>query len=581
MRDIVKKIFVLFDKRQSVLLLLIVGLMLFGAILETLGVSLIIPLITLMLDQDFYKTNQYAHWFCRLFHINSSKTFMLIIIFGMVFVFVFKNVFLFLEYYIQQNFVRRNRVRIQSKVLNSIIERKYEYFLSESTSNVMRIVVDDITGTFTVLEASLNLLTEGIICVAFFLMVMKTNMLMACSVSIVLLCEVLGIDKCIKPKMNNMGVTSRQVGTETKKWIIQLVSGVKEIKVTDGASFFLHSYEKNAKEDARIRRNSYLLSSMPRLIIESVTISFMLLFLAILLVNNVAIEKLFPQLSAFAVAAVKILPSVNRISTARNQISFFEPSLNALVDNLQFIDRYEAGTEKEKKRERCFPEITLNNYCELRHISYCYPNSDRRILDDASMKITVGSSVGLVGTSGGGKTTTVDILLGLLTPQTGEVMADGQNIENNYSGWLRHISYIPQMIFLLDDTICSNVAFGIPESEIDEEMVWRAIEEACLKEFVLSLPEGIYTTIGERGIRLSGGQRQRVGIARALYSAPELLIFDEATSALDYETEAAIMESINELHGKKTLIIIAHRLTTIEACDVVYRVGEGKIIQEK
>ena len=196
------------------------------------------------------------------------------------------------------------------------------------------------------------------------------------------------------------------------------------------------------------------------------------------------------------------------------------------------------------------------------------------------MEIPVGKSIGIVGTSGSGKTTAVDILLGLLQPQSGGVYTDGVSIRNDYSDWLAHLSYIPQTIYMLDDTIRANVAFGRGRDQIDESMVWKAVEEAQLKEFVESLPQGLDTRIGERGVRLSGGQRQRIGIARALYTDPELVIFDEATSALDNETEAAIMESINSLHGRKTLIIIAHRLTTIEECDMIFRVENGKIIPQ-
>lgn len=197
------------------------------------------------------------------------------------------------------------------------------------------------------------------------------------------------------------------------------------------------------------------------------------------------------------------------------------------------------------------------------------------------MVIPVGKSIGIVGASGSGKTTAIDILLGLLPPQAGNVLVDGVDIRKNYGCWLAHLGYILQMIFMLDDTIRANVAFGISDKEVDDAQVWKALEEAQLKEFVQSLPDGLDTTIGERGVRLSGGQRQRIGIARALYMDPDLLIFDEATSALDNETEAAIMDSINALHGRKTLVIIAHRLTTIEECDIVYRVEHGKIKKER
>ena len=229
------------------------------------------------------------------------------------------------------------------------------------------------------------------------------------------------------------------------------------------------------------------------------------------------------------------------------------------------------ATDEEEK-------LDVKDSIEMKDITYAYPNTERLIFDHADLKIPVGASVGIVGTSGAGKSTVVDILLGLLEPSTGYIYADGVDVKEpgNYRKWLKNIGYIPQMIFMLDDTIRKNVAFGVPEDKIDENRLWEVLKEAQLDEFIKTLPEGLETGIGERGIRLSGGQRQRIGIARALYNDPEVLILDEATSALDNDTEAAIMESINRLHGRKTLIIIAHRLQTIEKCDIVYRVEDGR-----
>lgn len=225
--------------------------------------------------------------------------------------------------------------------------------------------------------------------------------------------------------------------------------------------------------------------------------------------------------------------------------------------------------------------VTFNYQIELQDMTYRYPNTEEPVLCNANMVIPVGKSVGIVGASGAGKTTAVDILLGLLKPEKGQVLADGNSIEEDYRGWLSHLSYIPQSIYMLDDTIRANVAFGVDLKKVDDEQIWRALREAQLEEFVKSLPEGLDTLIGERGVRLSGGQRQRIGIARALFTDPELIILDEATSALDNETEAAIMDAINALHGKKTQIIIAHRLTTIKECDMVYRVEHGQIVLDQ
>ncbi|MCR5716510.1 MAG: ATP-binding cassette domain-containing protein, partial [Lachnospiraceae bacterium] len=288
---------------------------------------------------------------------------------------------------------------------------------------------------------------------------------------------------------------------------------------------------------------------------------------------------MMPILSAFSVAAIRLMPSANRINNQLTSIAFYEPFFMGVSDNLQ--DEISGKNTDMSFATNVTEKLPVTKEIELRDITYAYPNTDVLIFDHAGMTIPVGSSVGIVGTSGAGKTTVVDILLGLLETKSGGVYADGVNVKTRYREWLKNIGYIPQMIFMLDDNIRKNVAFGIPEDEIDEQRVWEVLKEAQLDEYVRSLPEGLDTSIGERGIRISGGQRQRIGIARALYYDPEVLILDEATSALDNDTEAAIMDSINSLHGRKTLVIIAHRLQTIEKCDLVFRVEGGQVKVEK
>ena len=324
---------------------------------------------------------------------------------------------------------------------------------------------------------------------------------------------------------------------------------------------------------------------LPRLLIEAVSISAVLGVIMVLLAMGQSIDELLPQLTAFAFAAVRLLPSTTRISGAVNSAAFQEPMLDNLIKNLNAAMEYDEQIQQEqkveeKKREtakKSGRQLTYEKQFELSHIYFTYPNAEKKVLDNADMVIPVGSSVGIIGASGSGKTTAVDLLLGLLKPQSGGVYTDGMDIREDYYGWLSHLSYIPQTIYMLDDTIRANIAFGQQKDAIDDEKINRAVEEAQLSSFIDSLPQGLETKIGERGVRLSGGQRQRIGIARALYTDPELVIFDEATSALDNETEAAIMESINRLHGRKTLVIIAHRLTTIEECDYIFRVENGKI----
>ena len=290
-------------------------------------------------------------------------------------------------------------------------------------------------------------------------------------------------------------------------------------------------------------------------------------------------ENLMEALTTIAAAAFVLLPAVNRINNQINSMAYFEPFFMGVADNLQ--DEITGDKVDFTDFEKPVEKMPVKKEILLKDITYAYPHTEKLIFDHAELEVPIGKSVGIVGTTGAGKSTVVDIMLGLLDLKEGEVLADGKNVMTNYRGWLMNVGYIPQMSFMLDASIRKNVAFGVSDDKIDEDRVWEVLREAQLEEFVKSLPEGLETCIGERGIRLSGGQRQRISIARALYDDPEVLILDEATSAVDNDTEAAIMESINHFQGKKTLLIIAHRLQTIEKCDMVYRVQNGKIVQER
>ena len=358
---------------------------------------------------------------------------------------------------------------------------------------------------------------------------------------------------------------------------------IKEIKIGAKEDYFIEEYAKCGNGYVNAVQKYNLFNSTPRLLIETVCIAGLIGYLLVMIVSGTKLTDIMPVLSAFVAAAVRLLPSANRINNYLTNVSYFQPFLNNVSENLQeeihdTSVSYEAGNVE---RRLLTEKLPVRESIELKNITFRYPNTEQYIFKNASLSIPVGKSVGIVGTSGAGKTTIVDILLGLLHPEEGEILADGKDVMASYDGWLKNIGYIPQTIFMLDSTIRKNVAFGIPDEQIDDEKVRTALSEAQLTEHVESLPDKWETAIGERGIRLSGGQRQRIGIARALYEDPEVLVLDEATSALDNETEKAIMDSINHLHGKKTLIIIAHRLQTIEQCDIVYRVENGQIVRER
>ena len=582
MLNIIRKFGIILNKQQKIRVCIIMAMMVIGAFLETLGVGLILPLISVITDEDFIVTNPYANLICQWLHINSAKTFVMTMIIALICIYILKNIYLFVEYFVQWRFVCNNRFGTQQQLMQQYLSQSYEYFLNSESGEIIRVINDDVTRTFTLLSTILNFFTEAVISVALVITIIVTDPMMAVLTTVVLGGVLVLVNRILKPILRNAGIRYQNSVAESNKWMIQSISGIKEVKVSRSEKLFLKQFSIYGKKAIDAEKVNNVLNNVPRLSIEAFGISSMLAVIAILMCMGREINAMLPQLTAFAMAAVRLLPSVNRMSTALNTMAYYEPSLDKMIENLQGANLQRVIEKKSLFAEKQENDLNAHtaNKIELCDITYYYPHGEYPVLEHANMVVISGQSVGIVGASGAGKTTAIDILLGLLQPQSGCVKVDGQDIRENYAGWLNQLSYIPQTIFMLDDTIRANVAFGVVAEEIDDNQVWKALEEAQLKEFVQSLPEGLDTSIGERGVRLSGGQRQRIGIARALYSDPQLLIFDEATSALDIETESAIMESINALHGKKTLIIIAHRLTTIKECDVIYKVENGKIVME-
>lgn len=586
MLRILRKFDTFLDKNQKRKLLLVILLMIIAAVFETLGVSMIVPIVTAITDPNFLSNNQYAAVVCKIFGIGDATEFIIFMFAAFAILYLVKGGFLFFENWVQQRFLRNNQVRLQKRLMGIFLHRPYEYYLNISSGEVIQLVVNDVGRSYLLLGYVMQFFSEGIVTIALSLVVFIINPLMASLVAVVLVAEMLLIMKALRKKLAYMGTYTRKVNSRINKWMLQAIEGIKATKIGRKEGYFHKQYSKYATENSALAAKYNVMNNLPKVIIESVTVAAMMGIMIIMMKAGNTIESLLPVISAFAVAAVRLLPSANRISAVINSIPYYEPNLDEINKNIAVVEQARAMDENidamtGRKKQIDKGPLSFTKNCGLKDIVYCYPNVEKPVLDGASMEIPYGKSVGIVGTTGAGKTTAVDVLLGLLTPESGTVYCDDVDIQENYIGWLKSLSYIPQTIYLMDTDIAHNVAYGEDDTEIDEERILHALEEAQLLEFINTLPEGIHTQIGERGIRLSGGQRQRIGIARALYNDPELLILDEATSSLDNETEAAIMDAVEALHGKKTLIIIAHRLTTIEKCDMVYRVESGKINRER
>ena len=459
-----------------------------------------------------------------------------------------------------------------SKVLRQFLYRPYEFYLDADIRTVFRLTDSDIPQTFGLILAILNLSSELIVAVFLTILMFVSDWKMTGFLLMVCLLITFLLTKVVKPKLANIGEKNLHVQSRIAKWRIQAIYGIKDVKVLHREDFFADNYENNGKIGASYSEKYSVLNGLPRLLIETVFMVGILAYIAIYMGSGGDMSELILKLTVAGGAAMRLMPSVNRINTYMGEIAYNTPSMNYLYENIRLNESYEKRTDGGKTGA-----ISLKDKIELKNITYAYPNTDTNIFTNASLEVPAGKSVGIIGSSGAGKSTLVDILLGLLTVKQGEITCDGVNIFDHYEEWLSHIGYIPQSIYLVDESIRDNIAFGIDSKEISDDRIWAVLEEAQLKDFVKTLPEGLDTKVGDRGVRLSGGQRQRIGIARALYHNPDILVFDEATSALDNETEAALMEAINNFHGRKTMVIIAHRLNTIKQCDMVYKVIDGRI----
>lgn len=574
---------VLLNRKQKLKMVQILIMMIIGAVLETLSIGLVLPAIEMLLDPGSVEGNGLLAKCYRLTGLETPTQFTVLILGLIILGFVLKNIFLYFQNVVQLKFVYTNQFETSQRMMINFMKRPYEYYLNADTSVIQRMITSDVNNMYGLILSFLQLLSEAIIFIFLTVTIITQAPVMIATVASLLIVVLLVIKVVLKPIMIKAGQDNQDYYSGLYKWIDEAVMGIKEIKIANKENYFITEYGKCGAGYVNAVQKYNIFNSTPRLLIETVCMAGLILYLMLMILTGADVMNMVPQIGAFALAAMRLLPCANRINNHLTSISYFEPFFMGVSDNLQdeIHDKNMVYDQAAYSVKKDVEKLPVQEKIVLDDIVYKYPNTDTFIFDHAHMEIPVGAAVGIVGTSGAGKTTIVDILLGLLQLQKGSILADGVEVRDHYEGWLKNIGYIPQTIFMIDSTIRKNVAFGVPDEDIDDKKVWQALKEAQLDEFVRSLPEGLDTGIGERGIRISGGQRQRIGIARALFEDPAVLVLDEATSALDNETEAAIMDSINRLHGQKTLIIIAHRLQTIEKCDMVYRVEDGKISRER
>lgn len=567
----------LFDRKMKIRTLGILTIIVIGSFAELLGVAIIVPLVNLAVDENFQE-NFWCKMVIDITGYRERGQIMLILIVATILIYVMKSIYLSWMTSCMYKFSASVRRQMAVKLMKSYLKQPYAYFLKKNTSELIRSVNIDTGQLYEIVSNVFLIVSNGFTIVILMVALVISNAAMAFLIAGLLAACAIVILLLVQKKTRYYGKKNQQLSGHLIKYLQQTFEGVKEIKVLNNEDYFIDQYSNTYQEQTEVLRKFSLVKVIPKYLIETVCISGILAYLGFNVICNPNYMDIVPQLVMFVTAAYKLLPSANALYAYMNTIIYHKAAIDLVYQDIKEADELNEMIDISENREE---QIVFEESITVSHVDFCYENVDNYVLKDAEVEIPKGKSVAFVGPSGGGKTTTADIVLGLLTPIQGKVLVDGKNIAENISAWRRKIGYIPQTIYLTDDSIKCNIALGIPKGEIDEDRVWKALEEAQLADFVKGLEKGIETEVGERGTRISGGQRQRIGIARALYHDPEILVFDEATSALDNDTEKEVMKAIDSLHGNKTMVMIAHRLSTIENCDMVYRIEQAKITRER
>ena len=566
-----RKIFSLLSpprRKQALILMLYLFI---GLVLEMCGLGLLIPGLTLLLKSNIGQEYPSLVPFLNFIGNPSQKE---LVIWSMVFLVVFyfmKEAFLAMVAWKQAQFSMKFSAELGEKLFRGYLHQPFIFHIQKNTAELLRNIQVEVHQFTAIIQAIISLLMESSIIIGVIAILIVFEPFGSLTVIVFLTISSLIFNRLTKKRLIYWGQQRKDNAHLLNKHILQGLGGIKDIKLAGKEQFFFGKYSKQNQVFTNINIRVNTVSQIPRLYLEFLAVFGLATLVMVMTMQSRSHDTMLPILGVFLAAAFKMIPSVNKILASGQVIRMGVPVVEGLHTEFKLIDvavRLEDGV------------LDFSELIELKEIVYKYPEMNYNALDNITMKIPKGSTVGLIGPSGSGKSTLVDVLLGLFDPLSGNVCSDGVPIKTNVRAWQDKIGYVPQTIYLTDDTIRSNIAFGLSEKNIDVNEINRVIKAAHLEDFIESLPMGLETSVGERGVKLSGGQRQRVGIARALYNDPPILVLDEATSALDDETENVVMEAIKSLHGIKTIIIVAHRLSTIEHCDWLYRLEKGQIIEE-
>jgi ATP-binding cassette, subfamily B, bacterial PglK len=576
-------------------LLLIVVLFITISLLDAVGIGLIGPFIGLAVKPETIQNNAWLSDLYGYLGLNSINQFIALLGVVVIIVFYVKS---FLYYNIQSyvfKFCYTQQVWLRLRMLRTYLSLPYTFYLKTNSAHVIQnIGAESANFTYSIAVPLLNSIANAFVLVVLLLLMAKTDLIATVSILGLLVVAIVPFHY-FRHKVARWGKEGLEANTETIRVINHAIGGLKVTKLIGCEGFFEDQLIAQANKYAKAASLFHSFQQLPRIVIETLLITFVVGFVSLSLILTERSDSLVAVLSIFAIASVRVIPSASQLISCMGVLRNAKPTLDRIYMDLKELEQPEsvrylkmsrnvnsATTLKNGSASFNPSQIRTQSFTDkivVDKINYCYPQASTNSLTDTCLTIRKGESIAFIGKSGAGKTTLVDVFLGLLIPQSGDIQVDGLSIYNDLRSWQNSIGYIPQSVFLMDDTIERNIAFGMPDSQIDRQKLDNAIKLAQLSELVAQLPEGIHTCVGENGVRLSGGQRQRIGIARALYHDREILVLDEATSALDNETESLISEALRQLGSTKTTIVIAHRLTTIKHCDRVYEMSNGQIVR--
>jgi len=570
--DIIKKLWHILPTDRRLNLVILMVLLLIGMFFEILGVGLVIPMFGILLDSDF--TNKYDELepLLRILNNPSHEQLIVICILIMVGVYFIKALVLAYIAWYQAHFVYNLRANISFRLYAGYLNQPYVFHLQRNSAQLIRNTTINSASTASTIQAGILIVNEFLVLIGISILLVVVEPIGALVTMFLFGSSSLLLNRITRNYILRWGKAYHWHEGQRIQQIQQGLGGIKEVKLFGREKNYQAQYRIHNSGSAHTSQRQATIAALPRLSLEVLAISSLAILVIILIKQGKSMEVLLPTLGLFAAAAFRLMPSMNRIVGAIQNIRFSLPAIDTTYNEYCLLDKVKHHHEQGML-------LSYKHILEIQDLTFTYPAGNKPALYKVNLSIPRGTSVGFVGDSGAGKTTLIDSILGLLVPDSGQIKVDGIDIQTNIRGWQDQIGYVPQFIFLTDDTLRNNVAFGISDTEVDNDAVLRAIQAANLEQFVNDLPQGLETHVGERGVRLSGGQRQRIGIARALYHNPAVLVLDEATSSLDDDTEYRVMEAVQSFHGDKTIIIIAHRLSTVKHCDLIFRLEQGKIVE--